>query len=455
MSPFVNPVAPKPPQFPAKAKSVIFLFMYGGPSHVDTFDYKPKLYPLDGKTIALKTFGRGGKKNEGRIVGPKWEFQHYGQSGKYVSTLFPNRAAICDYPEAHFTMVRPGIMLYGSYPDKSLRGKVRLKPVMRWTSFVGFVRTVPAKSSLSYGRTCVTERETRVAYVPIGYADGYPRSLSNRGTVLIKGRRCRIMGTVCMEWVLADVTGVAGRRTGRRGRPHGRIRRRDDHGRRDSGPGRDHTLRDPLRRIATRTEALWLKNTSRGSFSRSAGLAIEVGGIWIMLMDAAYWTFRRPFRFGAIFKQMEFIGVKSLWVVIVTGGFTGMVLALQTYYGFRRFSSEGLVGTTVALSMTRELGPVLTGLMVTGRAGSAIAAELGSMRVTEQIDALTVMALNPIKYLVVPRVVAALLMLPILTVIADFTGIVGGYFVGVKLLGINEGVFVGRMVKYVESGRYL
>jgi alanine racemase len=120
-----------------------------------------------------------------------------------------NSAAICDYPEAHFTMVRPGIMLYGSYPDKSLRGKVRLKPVMRWTSSVGFVRTVPAKSSLSYGRTCVTERETRVAYVPIGYADGFPRSLSNRGTVLIKGRRCRIMGTVCMEWVLADVTGVA------------------------------------------------------------------------------------------------------------------------------------------------------------------------------------------------------------------------------------------------------
>jgi phospholipid/cholesterol/gamma-HCH transport system permease protein len=169
-----------------------------------------------------------------------------------------------------------------------------------------------------------------------------------------------------------------------------------------------------------------------------------------MFMTAAYWMFRRPVRLSAIFKQMEFIGVKSLWVVIVTGGFTGMVLALQTYYGFRRFSSEGLVGTTVALSMTRELGPVLTGLMVTGRAGSAIAAELGTMRVTEQIDALTVMALNPVKYLVVPRVLASLLMLPILTVIADFMGIVGGYFVGVKLLGINEGIFIGRMVKYVD-----
>jgi phospholipid/cholesterol/gamma-HCH transport system permease protein len=136
--------------------------------------------------------------------------------------------------------------------------------------------------------------------------------------------------------------------------------------------------------------------------------------------------------------------------VIITGGFTGMVLALQTYYGFRRFSSEGLVGATVALSMTRELGPVLTALMVTGRAGSAMAAELGSMRVSEQIDALTVMALSPVKYLVVPRVLASLFMLPVLTVIADFTGILGGYFVGVKLLGINEGVFIARMIKYVS-----
>jgi len=120
-----------------------------------------------------------------------------------------NSAAICDYPEAHFTMVRPGIMLYGSYPDKGLRGTVPLKQVMRWTSNVSHVRTLPALSSLSYGRTYVTERETRVAYVPMGYADGFPRSLSNRGSLLIRGRRCRIMGTVCMEWVLADVTGVA------------------------------------------------------------------------------------------------------------------------------------------------------------------------------------------------------------------------------------------------------
>jgi phospholipid/cholesterol/gamma-HCH transport system permease protein len=176
----------------------------------------------------------------------------------------------------------------------------------------------------------------------------------------------------------------------------------------------------------------------------------EFGRVSIMLVESILLAFRPPFKLNYIFKQMEFIGVHSVFIVILTGIFTGMVLALQSYYGFRKFGSEGLVGATVALSMTRELGPVLTSLMVTGRAGSAMAAELGTMRVTEQIDALTVMALNPIKYLVTPRVIAAFLMLPLLTVIADFVGIVGGYLVGVKLLGINEGAYIDKMIKFVE-----
>lgn len=178
--------------------------------------------------------------------------------------------------------------------------------------------------------------------------------------------------------------------------------------------------------------------------------ASEFGAVWLLFLETIYWTFRSRIKLAYLFKQMEFVGVKSLGVVIITGGFTGMVLALQTYYGFRKFSSEGMVGATVALSMTRELGPVLTSLMVTGRAGSAMAAELGSMRVTEQIDALTVMALSPIKYLIVPRVLASFFMLPVLTIISDFVGILGGYLVGVKLLSINEGVFIARMVKYVS-----
>jgi phospholipid/cholesterol/gamma-HCH transport system permease protein len=177
---------------------------------------------------------------------------------------------------------------------------------------------------------------------------------------------------------------------------------------------------------------------------------VELGLAGLMLFESIILAFRRPFKFDYIVKQMEFVGVKSLPVVFLTGTFTGMVLALQTYYGFRKFGAEGLIGVTVALSMTRELGPVLTGLMVAGRAGSAMAAEIGTMRVTEQIDALVVMALNPIKYLVVPRVVASFFMLPILTIISDFLGILGGYLIAVKLLDVNEGAFLNRIYKYLE-----
>jgi phospholipid/cholesterol/gamma-HCH transport system permease protein len=176
----------------------------------------------------------------------------------------------------------------------------------------------------------------------------------------------------------------------------------------------------------------------------------EFGLVMFLLLAALVWMLRPPIRLRAVFKQMEFVGVNSLLVVILTGTFTGAVLALQAYHGFRLFSAESLVGSTVALAMTRELGPVLTSLMVTGRAGSAMAAELGTMRVTEQIDALYTMATNPIKYLVVPRIVAGVLMLPILTIVADFVGIIGGYVVGVGLLNINSGIYMAKMIEIVE-----
>lgn len=182
----------------------------------------------------------------------------------------------------------------------------------------------------------------------------------------------------------------------------------------------------------------------------SLNLLMTAGGMILMLYQAMRWMFIPPYKFRNIFKQMEFIGVKSMFVVILTGGFTGMVLALQSYNALKRFGAESLVGPTVAMSMARELGPVLTGLMVTGRAGSAVATELGTMRVTEQIDALYAMGVNPIKYLVVPRILAGVLMLPVLTVVTDFIGVVGGYFVGVKLLNINPGVYMGRTVDFVK-----
>ena len=191
------------------------------------------------------------------------------------------------------------------------------------------------------------------------------------------------------------------------------------------------------------------------NFFESLGQSAEnfvktVGNVTIMLGQSTYHLFVPPIKFRNIFKQMEFVGVKSLFVVILTGTFTGMVLAMQSYDALKRFGAESLVGPTVALSMARELGPVLTGLMVAGRAGSAMATELGTMRVTEQIDAIYTMALNPVKYLVVPRLVAGITMLPILAVVTDFVGVLGGYFVGVKLLGINSGVYIGRTIDYVN-----
>lgn len=178
-------------------------------------------------------------------------------------------------------------------------------------------------------------------------------------------------------------------------------------------------------------------------------LCEEFGRIAMMLMTSLAWLTRRPFRLRVMLRQMEFVGVGSLTVVLITGTFTGMVLALQSYYGFNKFGGESLVGAAVALSMTRELGPVITALMVTGRAGSAMAAELGTMRVTEQIDAMATMSVNPIQYLVLPRLIAGLLMLPLLTAMADFVGIAGGYIVGVGFLGINSGIFFARIFEMV------
>jgi phospholipid/cholesterol/gamma-HCH transport system permease protein len=174
------------------------------------------------------------------------------------------------------------------------------------------------------------------------------------------------------------------------------------------------------------------------------------GHMFIMLAQAAVYAITPPVKLRNIFKQMEFVGVKSLFVVILTGSFTGMVLAIQSYDALKRFGAESLVGPTVALSMARELGPVLTGLMVTGRAGSAMATELGTMRVTEQIDALETMAVNPVKYLVVPRLIAGILMLPLLTVVTDFVGVLGGYMIGVNTLNINPGVYMGRTLDFVN-----
>jgi len=166
------------------------------------------------------------------------------------------------------------------------------------------------------------------------------------------------------------------------------------------------------------------------------------GGMAILMGQTLFWIPVPPLRRRQLFEQMAKIGVDSLPIVSLISLFTGMVLALQSAYQMQRFSAEMYIASLVAVSMLRELGPVLTALIVAGRVGASITAEIGTMRVTEQIDALETLATNPVKYLVVPRFLALILMLPLLTAYADAIGILGGYIIGVYKLGISHGMYM-------------
>src|SRR3954447_26091945 len=161
--------------------------------------------------------------------------------------------------------------------------------------------------------------------------------------------------------------------------------------------------------------------------------------------------FAPPFYPRLILRQMVEIGYYSLPVVGLTALFTGMVLALQTYTGFSRFSAESAIPNVVVLSVTRELGPVIAGLMVAGRIGAAIAAEIGTMRVTDQIDALTTLSTNPYRYLVAPRLLAGLLMLPVLVLVADIIGVFGGYLVSSYKLDFNPASYIQRTIEFMQN----
>ncbi|MBX3446865.1 MAG: ABC transporter permease [Parvibaculaceae bacterium] len=176
----------------------------------------------------------------------------------------------------------------------------------------------------------------------------------------------------------------------------------------------------------------------------------EIGALSRFTWAAVSHILRPPFFWRLIAQQMLRIGYFSLPVVALTAFFTGGALALQIYYGGNSLNSEAIVATIVALGITRELGPVLGGLMVAGRVSAAIAAELGTMRVTEQIDALTTLSTNPYKYLVVPRVVAAVITLPALVFIADIIGVMGGFVVGTQALDFNAGIYVKNTVDFLK-----
>ncbi|KJR42879.1 ABC transporter permease [Candidatus Magnetoovum chiemensis] len=176
----------------------------------------------------------------------------------------------------------------------------------------------------------------------------------------------------------------------------------------------------------------------------------RVGAAGIFMYNCMAFTIIPPFKWKPFIRQLWFQGYMSISVILMTGAFAGMVLALQFFYTLRKFGAESLLGPAIAISLIRELGPVFTALMITGRAGSAITSEIGIMRISEQIDAIYVMALNPYKYVVVPNFLAALVAFPLLTAFFDVIGIYGGYFVAVKLLGLSSGFYFGEMKSIVE-----
>ena len=181
----------------------------------------------------------------------------------------------------------------------------------------------------------------------------------------------------------------------------------------------------------------------------------STGRLAVFILQSVLHCFLPPYFFRLIFRQLIDIGYYSLPVVGMTTLFTGMVLALQSYTGFSRLNAEGAIASVVVLSVTRELAPVLAGLMVAGRVGAAIAAEIGTMRVTEQIDALKTLSVNPYKYLIAPRIIAGTIMLPLLVLVGDIIGVLGGYFISVYKLGFGPGSYLQQTWEILETADVL
>ncbi len=189
-------------------------------------------------------------------------------------------------------------------------------------------------------------------------------------------------------------------------------------------------------------------NATLDFFDQVGSMALFLGRVFVL-------CFKRPFRIKLLLEQMEFVGVGSLFIVLLTGTFSGAVFTLQSIAGLEKVGMENIVGSTVMLAVTRELAPVLTSLMVSGRVGSAMATELGTMRVSEQIDAMEVMAVDPIQYLVVPRIIAASIMVPALSILFVLVAGMGSYAVAVGLMGLDEGAFMARIEWLIDPYDFL
>ena len=178
----------------------------------------------------------------------------------------------------------------------------------------------------------------------------------------------------------------------------------------------------------------------------------ECGKACIFFYQSVLLIFSRPFRFEEIVKHMEFVGNKSVIIIAMTSLFTGLALAYQIYLGFKLVNAVNLVGPTVGMGITRELGPVLTGLIVAARAGGAMAAQLGTMRVSEQIDALEVMGVDPKQYLVAPRLIAAVITMPLLCAVFDFVAMMGAHFLCINVLGLDQAIFWDKIQLWLKPG---
>ncbi len=181
------------------------------------------------------------------------------------------------------------------------------------------------------------------------------------------------------------------------------------------------------------------------------GVFQSLGDFGFFVFDTFRWFFAGPLRVRLTFREMERIGVQSVGIITLVGLFSGMVFALQTGNAFKLFNAESIVGGTVGIALTRELAPVFTGLMIVARACSAMAAEIGTMQVTEQVDALKAMGVSPVNYLVVPRVVATTVMMPLLTALFNVIGMVGSYMVSIYLLQIPAGPYQQRFREFLEA----
>jgi len=200
-------------------------------------------------------------------------------------------------------------------------------------------------------------------------------------------------------------------------------------------------------RTPTKTSKLWARGRDAVEWTVKILLSpfVELSELFKLFVEALFWGIRPPYRGRLFVEAMEFVGIGSIFLVSLTALFVGGVLALQLVDGFRDFGVQNQTGAVIGLALAREVGPVFAALMVTSRAGSAMTTELGSMRVSNQIDALVTMAVNPVQYLVVPRVVAGFVMVPVLTTLFNVVGVFGAFFVAVSLLGLDPGVFMDRL----------